>query len=447
MKIALIFIVVLVVLLPFFAFSVSGDGVTLTSRLQMFLSFSLSAVSLLLSLLTIFLACNALSEEVRAKNIHLVVVKPIPRWQFVLGKWIGIMVLDAALLIGSGLFIYAGAWYIGRRLPARSPEKYTELDLYRVENEVFTARAGVPLTPPDLSATVENRIRQKRAEGTLSAVSDVDLERVRRDIAAQVRKEYLSIPPQEARVYLFKDLLVDRSPDQMLYVRYKGAGGSLPRDYIWRTIWLAGDPSEGTTVVRIDRRDPDDRYNTVEIPASCVSDDGILRLEIHNLDLGATLSFDDIEAGLELLYHLGGFGWNLVRGLVLIDFRLLFLAALGLLMSSFLSFPVACMGSLLVFFVAIGAGFLADAVSWESLSEDDPLWFVNIPFRGLAIGFMWLVPDLSKYNPVPTIVDGRVVTLMWLIVGAVQLVITRALVLGALACAIFSRREVAQVIV
>lgn len=447
MKIALVFIIVLVILMPVFAFSVKGDGVTLVSRIQMFISFSLSALTLLLSLLTVFLACNALTGEIREKHIHMIVVKPIPRWQFVVGKWLGIIVLDLALLAGSGAFIYAGTWYLGYRLPARHPERFTELDLFRVHNEVFTARAGIPLQLPDMSADIENRLRQQRAEGTLTTAADADLDRLRKEIGHDLRRNYLSIEPRGGfRVYLFKDLLVDRKSDAALTIRYMSKG-TVARDNIWRTVWIAGDPAEGTGVVQIRRYDPDDRFNNVEIPVDCVSDEGILRLEIHNLDPSAPMNFADPEAGIELLYHLGGFGWNLFRSLTLISFRLMLIASLGLLMSSFLSFPVACMATLLVFCVAIGAGFLSDAISFQNTTADDPLWFINRPLQALGIAFVWVVPDLTKYDPIPTIVDGRVVTLMWLILGSIQLVFTRALALAFAACIVFTRREMAQVIV
>lgn len=449
MKVALVLLIVLLVALPFFAFTVSGDGVTLLSRVQMFMSFSLTATSALLGLLTVFLACGALSEEVRTKNIHMVAVKPIPRWQFVLGKWLGIAGLNAALLGACGLFIYGGTWYLGNRLPVRTPGKYTEEDLSRVQNEIFSTRVGVPLRAPDFSSEIEDRLRQKRTENSLTIRDENDLRRIRAEIEMDLKREYLTIGPRGgAQVYLFKDLHVNREPGHMLHVRYKGAQNQAPQDYIWRLIWLAGDPSEGTEVVQIRRSDQSDRYNTLDIPTTCVSDDGILRLEIHNLDPGgASLSFGDMECGLELLFRIGGFGWNLTRGLILLYFHLLFFAALGLVMSSFVSFPIACLFCLIAFFMAIGGSFLEDAISWESIDYKDPLWWLVAVFRAIAQLFAWLLPNLSKLDPIPTIVDGRLVTLMWLIVGLVDLVIVRGLILGFLACVIFSRRELAQVTV
>jgi hypothetical protein len=442
MKIALIFIVVLVVILPVLPFSVHGDGVTLKSRIQMFLSFSLSSVSFLLSMLTIFLACGSLSNEIREKHIQMIAVKPIARWQFVLGKWLGIAALDTAMLAGCGLVIYGFSLYLKTLPPANA------LDEYGVNQEVFAARGGVPLRPPDMTARVEETIRQLRSEGRLTVAPGQDLSASRQEIRRQLEMDYLSVPPRgQSREYVFKNLLVDRSPGNLLYIRYKAAYGEVPHAEIWQTGWIVGDANAGTRRIQLMRKDPSGQANTVPVPTDCVAEDGTLKVEVYNFDPNAVLSFTGEEGTMEVLFHIGGFGWNLTRGLILVGFRLIFLAAVGILFSSFLSFPVACMATLLVFFVAISAGFLGEALAWVSPEgvRADPLWVLGPPLRLMARGFIWLVPDLAKFDPVPTIVDGRVVTLMWLIVGAVQLIITRALVIGFLACVVFTKRELAQV--
>ena len=445
MKIALVFIIVLLVILPALAFTVRGDGVTLKSRIQMFLSFSLSLMQFFLSLLTIFLACSSLSHEVREKFIHLIAVKPIPRWQFLTGKWLGIMVLDAALLAGCGGMIYGFARYLKTLPPVN------ELDAYGVEQEVFTARAGVKLKPPEaeIAAGVEAAIRQLQQEGRLPVNPDPELEqRTREENRRRLQTEYLTVPPAGGvRVYYFRDLLVNRESDQVLYIRYRGSPGQVPQDEIWHTQWLVGDPELRTRVVLLEQKDPAGRYSTVMVPAACVSEDGTLRVAIRNLDGYAALALTGDEGGMELLYQLGGFGWNFVRALALTYCRLVFLAALGLLMSSFLSFPVACMASLLVFFIGIASGFLTEAIeNTAPLGESPALGPLNLTLRMLATGIRWVVPNLSACDPVPAIVDGRAVGLIWIGNTVVQLVVP-AFVLGVLASVIFTKRELAQVIV
>jgi ABC-type transport system involved in multi-copper enzyme maturation permease subunit len=74
-----------------------GEG-TLKSRIQTFLSYSTGLTELLLGLVTIFLATGMVSSDIYRKQIFTVVTKPLPRWQYVLGRWLGLVMLNALLL-------------------------------------------------------------------------------------------------------------------------------------------------------------------------------------------------------------------------------------------------------------------------------------------------------------------------------------------------------------
>ena len=67
-KIALPFIVGLVILLAVLPFKAVGDGLTLKSRVQTYLSWSLGVVGFALSVLTVLLSCSTLASEIREKH-------------------------------------------------------------------------------------------------------------------------------------------------------------------------------------------------------------------------------------------------------------------------------------------------------------------------------------------------------------------------------------------
>ncbi|MHC4754389.1 MAG: hypothetical protein ACYTBP_04525, partial [Planctomycetota bacterium] len=69
MRIAAVFIILLIVLLPAMGIRMTGDG-TLKGRLQTFISYSLSLTSLLLCLLTIIVSIYSLSSDLRQKQIY-----------------------------------------------------------------------------------------------------------------------------------------------------------------------------------------------------------------------------------------------------------------------------------------------------------------------------------------------------------------------------------------
>ena len=97
MKVAAIFIVLLLVLLPVMGFTATGDG-TLKGRLQTFVSYGLSLTSLLLSLLTIIISIYAITSDLEHRQIYTVVTKPIRRYQIILGKVLGELVDQFATL-------------------------------------------------------------------------------------------------------------------------------------------------------------------------------------------------------------------------------------------------------------------------------------------------------------------------------------------------------------
>src|SRR6266513_1907812 len=88
-----------VVLLPMI---IKDDG-TARGFTQILLTYTLSLITALLGLSTLWLACGTLARDIEECQIQMVAVKPIPRWQIWLGKWLGIMSLNAVLLALSGI--------------------------------------------------------------------------------------------------------------------------------------------------------------------------------------------------------------------------------------------------------------------------------------------------------------------------------------------------------
>jgi len=146
MGIALIFIVALLailVLLPL----VLGSEDRVTYMVQRFLVYSTAVVFVLLGLMTVLLAARSISLELSSRQAHMTLTKPLARWQYLLGKWLGIVLLDAVLVAVAGVAIYGFTMSIARN-PALN-----DLDRYAVDREVLTARLA--LNPDPINATWE----------------------------------------------------------------------------------------------------------------------------------------------------------------------------------------------------------------------------------------------------------------------------------------------------
>ncbi|OHB79207.1 MAG: hypothetical protein A2Z25_12370 [Planctomycetes bacterium RBG_16_55_9] len=141
-----------------------------------------------------------------------------------------------------------------------------------------------------------------------------------------------------------------------------------------------------------------------------------------------------------MLYKADSFTANFIRAGLLILSRLLFLACLGILTSTFLSFPVAILFCLVIFFTASVSGFVIE--SFDFLSENMAVVY--------SYTFKWLIrllPQFDKFNPSTYLVPAEL--LSWSVVARVALVMVciKSLLLLVFALIIFSFREIARITV
>ena len=96
---------------------IKDDG-TARGFTQILLTYTLSAITGLLGLSTLWLSCGTLARDIEECQIQVVATKPIARWQIWLGKWLGIVTLNAALLAISGACVFCLLQWRAAHLPA-----------------------------------------------------------------------------------------------------------------------------------------------------------------------------------------------------------------------------------------------------------------------------------------------------------------------------------------
>ena len=163
MKIALVFVVLIALVVLGLPFSITGDS-SLTAVVQSFLSFSLGATGVLLGMLTIFMS-RSLSDEFVGRQILMVMTKPISRWQFIVGKWLGITLLNTMFLATAGATIYGMVYYIRATVPALDEE----FDRKELDNEVLVARHATRTQLPDFRKPAAMEFQRNREQGALRA--------------------------------------------------------------------------------------------------------------------------------------------------------------------------------------------------------------------------------------------------------------------------------------
>jgi hypothetical protein len=263
------------------------------------------------------------------------------------------------------------------------------------------------------------------------------------------------VGPQNNRTFEFQNILVDRSPENSIQLRYKTEVSQYPPDEIFRAVWQLGDQFKGTPVYQASVRHMVGRYHTLRASADAVAQDHTLKVRFYNLNTNPdeptwpnVIEFRASDP-VEILFTVGSFEGNLFRLLVLMFCKLMFLAAVSVLAVTVFSFPVACLVSFTVYVLAGMRGFLIDAL--DMASADQVSMFTSAKEFIVQAVFMvfnavyWVVPDFSRYDAIEELVSGRNVSLVWVLQAVAELAMIKTIIILGLAILLFHRRELAEV--
>jgi hypothetical protein len=442
LKIAAVFIVLLLVLLPVMGLKMTGDG-TLKGRMQAFVSYGLSLTTLLLALLTIFTAAYTLTSDVKDKQVYTVLTKPIRRFQFVLGKLFGVILLDAGLLALFSVIIYSITISLPKFLHA------DEDQITQVRNEFFTARASLTPVEPDISEELDQAYNKLKQDGEVPAGVDenpVARRNYKNELARRIGLRKRAAVVGEELLWEFNNVK-PKDPNQDLFIRFKYDVAVNPQDLSIYSKWVIGDvrqlrlgtPIE-TPLYSLERKDLIRTFREFAVPADAVAGDGYLALAFLNGPLNDTVVIFPLEDGLELLYKADTFTANFIRAALLIFVRLVFLAALAVFAGSFLSFPVAILLCLSVFTMANMSGYIGESYHVVGAQPNGLYSYVLKPL-------IMLLPEFDQVSPSKFLVPARLFS--WSFLGWLSFttVCLKALPLAIMSLLIFTYREIAKVIV
>jgi len=440
LKIAAVFIVLLLVLLPVMGLKMTGDG-TLKGRMQAFVSYGLSLTTLLLALLTIFTAAYTLTSDIKDKQVYTVLTKPIRRFQFVLGKLFGVILLDAALLTLFSVIIYSITILLPALLHADNDQ------IAQVRDEFFTARVSLTPAEPDISEELNRAYDKLKQTGEVPAGVDenpIARNNYRNELARRIGLRKRAAVVGEALLWEFNNV---KPEDPNLFIRFKYDVAVNPQDLSIYSRWTIGDVRQyrlggqvETPMYAADRKDLIRTFREFEVPADAVASDGYLGLEFFNVPLNDTVVIFPLEDGLELLYKADTFTANFIRAALLIFVRLVFLAALAVFAGSFLSFPVAILLCLSVFTMANMSGYIGESYHVVGAQPSGLYSYLLKPL-------IMLLPEFDQVSPSKFLIPARLFSwssLGWLSFTTVCL---KALPLAIMSLLIFTYREIAKVIV
>jgi len=418
---------------------IKDDG-TARGFTQILLTYTLSTISALLGLSTLWLACGTLARDIEECQMQVVAVKPIARWQIWLGKWLGIISLNAALLALSGASVYGLLLWRATHLP---PDQQAIL-----RKEVLVARGSARERSFDreINAQTERLLRERlQASPELSA----DRDKVRAQIREQIKADYQVVPPGYSSRPWEIDLgwASQSLRDRPLQLRFKFNAAQKSPSGTFDGVWRVGVPRK----TRLWQSEPmslaPETFHEFEIPPNLFDEKGLLTITFGNPNNTALLF--PLEDGFEVLYREGGFGLNFVRGLGIIFCWMALLAALGLAAASFLSFPVAAFFALGVLTLVLCSGTMANAVEEGSIGNYNaekgihgwtPADVVVIP---LFKGILKVINLAKEFSPIDSLSTGRSITWADLARAFGQIVLLLGGIFGLFGIIVFTRRELA----
>ncbi len=419
---------------------IKDDG-TARGFTQIILTYTLSAITALLGFSTLWLSCGTLARDIEECQIQVVATKPIARWQIWLGKWLGIVSLNAVLLAISGACVYGMLQWRANHLPDAEKKILRE--------QVLVARGSAK--PQNIEANIDaetEKILQNRVKSNPELAQSADLPEVRRQIYELVKSDFQLVPPGYPRDWqvnlgFAKEYLRDKP--MQLRVKFNSASKSLNGTFV--LVWQVGDADSTNYWQSQPMSVAPDTFYEFPIPANLFDKNGVMTIVVANPN-NASLVFP-LDEGIEVLYPESTFTVNFIRGLGIILFWLALMAAMGLMAASFLSFPVATFFSLALLTVVMSSGTLADAVSSGSVAAGNE----EKGIAGHSVADVVLIPAfkgmlsviqlVQNFSPVDALSTGRSVTWTELGMAFVQIVLVLGGGFAALGIFCFSRRELA----
>lgn len=453
MKVSAVFVVLLVLLLAALPLLLDSNQ-ALRYRVQSFLQYGTGLSYTIIAVLTVLFSVYTVATEQRDRVIWQTVTKPVAAWQYVLGKWLGVVTLSAVLLSVTGGAVYLFTEYL-RSGPAQGESEafvandgsVISADRRVLETQVLTARVTVLPEPPPLdekaiNESVEARIKAEQHNRPNFGSDPADREGATADLLRAINIEYRTIEPGRDRVFAFSGLERAKELGVPIILRFRPESGSNRPDLQYTLTFLfAANNSSVVEKVALAQS------HTIALSPGVINDQGMLIVSIVNGDFfnrvpNPSATYFSVDA-LEVSYSAGSYRVNFFRVFAVLWLKTAFLAMAGVCAATFLSFSVATLTTFGIFLVAESARFITDALDNWNITDNKGN---NIPFfwviERIATGVSTPFKFYADLRPAERLVDGVLLPWSSVATGGILLILL-IVVLFAVGSLIFRSRELA----
>jgi ABC-type transport system involved in multi-copper enzyme maturation permease subunit len=350
------FLVLLAVCVTLLPAVVKGDG-TPEGDCRILLMYTIGFAFAILCLATLWAACALFAAEIDNQNIQLSAVKPVRAFEFWLGKWLALLVLNGLLVMA----VY-GAVYAQICWKQRQPG-------WRESVQLVSRHIARPLLPTPREEALETYAVLAKQKALPEGFSKAQ---VLRTLADKAQERYTIVNPGESVEWRFA-LARPIATNEVVTVRIR-----FDTEYSTRTsvagLCRLGPDVPGAPAIEIPLSDFS--LNEIVFDVSCQVF-GATK-DISGFNLGFTHTGDPAKTSavmlrfrkdVALLTQGGTFEANLVRSAIIHWSILALLASFGLTLSACFSLPVAVFASTLLLLLVMVGTSVTEVVSQEDEKE------------------------------------------------------------------------------
>jgi hypothetical protein len=345
----------------------------LSYRLQFLITWNLGGASLIIAMLTAFLACASVSGDIASGRIQMTLSKPLARLEYLIGKWLGIALYNL-LLVG---LVGIGSYTLVMMLANEPP--LDDADRDAIVGEVLVARREfqpTPENPEAYEAAIAVVMEQFAADDPQEFARNEGA--VRRRLRKEHDWQWHTVTPDMVSTFIFRDLgtMGDDQARVQLELKPRVLNVDIDLSDVRFAMWLNDRPwplRDGEPVVQ---QLPSYAKHVFELPAAIISESNDLRLRMANRnhvpagETRATAITLPPGDGLRVFVRTGSFEVNLLLCLAIMWFKLTLVAAVGVAAGAMFDFSSAILATLVIYATALGSDFFRDSLGIYNVGAD-----------------------------------------------------------------------------